>query len=360
MNRHRLTSRCALFATTAAMVAALVPGTGIATVDASSTPNLKIALVYQTDVPADAPFGQGAQAAANQLGFHLTIVGPPTYNVVNQQQLSNSEANAGANGIMEILVGATPWTRNISALQSRHIAVTDIGVYTGPFLGKNTPIYVGPSDKAYGRALGNLVAQGLGPNAKGSVVVATCAPGLLEQTQRYDGVVQVMKQKEPGIKVVGPDYAADSYTQGVTDWQRLVLANPSAVAFVGLCSTAPAVLAKVKASDHGNWLISGGELDPNTLKGIKDGLIYGVVDAEIWQQGYIGARLLYEELTNSKYWGRSGWIDPGIETVTKANIDAVIARQSSPTAQIAANEPLDDAVFANLNAHIKPLSASQA
>ena len=113
-------------------------------------------------------------------------------------------------------------------------------------------------------------------------------------------------------------------------------------------------------SDHGKWLISGGELDPNTLIGIKDGLIYGVVDAEIWQQGYIGARLLFDELTNSKYWGRTGWINTGVETVTKANIDAVIARQSSPTAQIAANEPSDDSLFSNLDAHIQPLLASQS
>jgi ribose transport system substrate-binding protein len=359
MGKQHLASRCAVFVGAATMVAALVPGTASAS-SGSSTPALKIALVYQTDVPADAPFGQGAQAAANQLGFHLNIVGPSTYNVATQQQLSNSEANAGANGIMEILVGATPWTRNITALEGRHIAVTDIGVYTGPFLGKNTPVYVGPSDKAYGRALGNLVAQGIGPNAHGNVVVATCAPGLLEQVQRYQGVVQVMKQKEPGVKVLGPDFATDSYTQGLTDWQRIVLANPNALAFIGLCSTAPAVLARVKASDHGKWLISGGELDPNTLIGIKDGLIYGVVDAEIWQQGYIGARLLYDELTNPKYWGRTGWINTGVETVTKANIDAVIARQSSPTAQIAANEPSDDALFSNLNAHIQPLLASQS
>jgi ABC-type sugar transport system substrate-binding protein len=341
-------------------MAALVPGTAVGSSGGTSTQNVKIALVYQTDVPADAPFGQGAQAAANQFGFHLSIVGPSTYNVSTQQQLSNSEANAGANGIMEILVGATPWTRNISALESRHIAVADIGVYTGPFLGKNTPIYVGPSDKAYGRALGNLVVQGLGPNAHGSVVVATCAPGLLEQVQRFEGVQQAMRAKEPGIKVVGMVYAADSYTEGLTDWQRIVLANPDARAFIGLCSTAPAVLARVRASDHGKWLISGGELDPNTLLGIKDGLIYGVVDAEIWQQGYIGARLLYEEITNPHFTYRTGWVNTGVETVTKTNIDAVMARQSSQAAQIAANEPLDDAIFAHLNLHVQTLSASQS
>jgi ribose transport system substrate-binding protein len=357
MRRLVRPSRLVLSLATAALLVFAAAGPASA---ASTGGKLKIAIVYHVTVPAVETFGYGAQAAATQLGIQLSITGPAQYDVLKQQAMSNAEANAGAKGIEEILVGASAWARNIAALQARHIAVVDLGVYTGPYLGKTTPIYVGPSDKAYGRTLGNLLVQALGPNAHGTVVIGTCVPGLLELVQRIDGVEQAIKQKEPGVKVVGPDFATDSYTQGVTDWQRIVLANPNALAFVGLCSTAPADLAKVKTSTGGKWLIVGGELDPGTLLGIKSGAIYGVVDANIWEQGYIGARLLYEELTNPKFANVTGWLDPGIETVTHANIFAVDARQSSLAAQTAYYEPICNALFANLGAHIKGLSASQA
>ncbi len=326
---------------------------------AAATPVKKLAIVYHVNVPAVDVFGYGAQAAANELGVHLDITGPEQYNVLQQQQLSDAEANSGAQGIEEILVGASAWVRNISALQKRGIAVVDLGVYTGPYLGKATPVYVGPSDKAYGRALGKLLVQALGMHAHGTVVITTCNPALLEQIQRVQGVQNAMKMYEPGVTVKGPVYQTDSYSQGETDATRIVLANPNALAFVGLCSTSPADFAKVKASTHGKWIIVGGELDPGTQAGLKDGMIYGVVDARIWEQGYLGIKLLYDELTIPADAHLTGWLNLGVETVTHANINAVMARESNKAAQQAYWQPVADALAAHINKFLEPLSASQ-
>jgi ribose transport system substrate-binding protein len=365
---QRLSERRVKLGAILASVALLAPlavltVAGSATASANHSKKVKVtklAIVYHVNVPAVDVFGYGAQAAANELGVHLDITGPQAYNVLIQQQLSNSEANAGAQGIEEILVGASAWARNISALEKRGIAVADLGVYTGPFLGRSTPVYVGPSDKAYGRALGKLLVSALGKKAHGTVVIGTCNPGLLELVQRIDGVDNAMKQYEPGVTVKSPVYATDSYSQGTTDWTRIVLANPNALAFVGLCSTAPADLAKVKASTHGKWVIVGGELDPGTQAGLKSGRIYGVVDARIWEQGYLGIKLLYDELTIPADAHLTGWLDLGIETVTHANIDSVIAREGSKNAQQAYWQPVADALAANITKHLKPLSASQS
>jgi ribose transport system substrate-binding protein len=149
---------------------------------------------------------------------------------------------------------------------------------------------------------------------------------------------------------------ADDPSIGIPQWKQVVQAHPNALAFVGLCSTHPADLARIKAAAPGSkWVVVGGELDPGTLQGIKDGTVYGVVDAAIWQQGYIAAKLLYEQVNNPSL-PQTGWIDPGIEVVTKANIDAVTTREKgSPAEQEAFYKPLMDKIFNNLAANIHPL-----
>lgn len=323
----------------------------------TSAKNIKIALVEHVRVPAVEIFAYGAQAAANELGFTLDITGPQQYNLQQQQAMSDAEANAGAKGIIEILVGATAWTRNETDLQSRGIKVVNIGVYTGTFMGAQTPIYVGPNDLDYGRALGALVVKALGANAQGDVVVATCVPGLLEQEDRFDGVRLALSENEPNVNVLGLFNVADDPSIGIPQFQQLVQAHPNALAFIGLCSTHPADLAKVRAATPGaKWLALGGELDPGSLQGIKDGQVYGVVDADIWQQGYIAAKLLFLQNTQSNI-PSTGWIDSGIETVTSSNVDAVIAREEGTRAnEEAFFRPQMDKIFANLSTNLQPFA----
>lgn len=322
----------------------------------TSAKNIKIALVEHVRVPAVEIFAYGAQAAANELGFTLDITGPQQYNLQQQQAMSDAEANAGAKGIIEILVGATAWSRNETDLLNRGIKVVNIGVYTGPFLGAQTPIYVGPNDIDYGRALGALVVKAIGgANAQGDVVIATCVPGLLEQEDRYDGVRLALSENAPNVNLLGLFNVSDDPSIGIPQWQQLIQAHPNALAFIGLCSTHPADLAKVKAASPGaKWIAMGGELDPGSLQGIKNGTVYGVIDADIWQQGYIAAKLLYLQNTQSNI-PNTGWVDSGIETVTPSNVDAVIAREEGTRAnEEAFFRPQMDKLFASLSTNIQP------
>jgi ribose transport system substrate-binding protein len=344
----------------AGVIAVTLMSGGGAIAATAGKPQVKLAIVYQVAVPAVEIEGAGAAVAAKQFGFSIKEVGPTAYNVLQQQTMSSAEASSGAQGIGEILVNSSAWGRAISNLQSRGIHVVDNGVYTGPFLGAKTPIYVGPDDHAYGAALSNILINALGPNAHGQVAITWCAPGVQELEERVAGVKAALAAREPGVQLIGPYMQADNYTQGVLDAQSIVLAHPNALAFVGLCSTAPGNFAQVKAKDNGKWLITGGELDPRNLTAIKNGYVVGVVDASLWLDGYITARLLYEQVTHPYTTPSTGWIDSTIETVNKSNIDAVIKRQSSLANQAAYYLPVVNKIFANLKANVKPLSASQA
>jgi ribose transport system substrate-binding protein len=206
--------------------------------DSSASPdasNVKIALVEHVRVPAVEIFAHGAQAAADELGFHLDITGPQQYNLQQQQAMSDAEANAGAQGIIEIPVGATAWARNETALLDRGIKVANMGIYTGPFLGDKTPIYVGPNDIAYGRALGQLAVDAVGgADAQGEAVIATCVPGLEEQEDRFAGVKLALEDFAPGVTLVGLENVSDDPTTGIPQWKQLIQAHPDALAFIGL------------------------------------------------------------------------------------------------------------------------------
>jgi ABC-type sugar transport system substrate-binding protein len=333
--------------------------TGGQAAKSSSHSKPKISFVYQVRVPAVEIAGYGGETAASQLGFSVNAVGPTAYDVIKQQTMFNSESVAGAQGIATVVLEPTAWQRTISAAVTKGIKVVDFGVYTGPFEGAKTPIYVGPDDHAYGRALSALLIKALGPNAHGQVVITSCAPSVQEQQLRVTGVRQALAAQEPGVTLVGPVVQTDDATQGVLDAQRIVLAHPKALAFVGLCSTAPAAFAKVKKDTNAKWIITGGELDPGNLQGIKQGLIVGVVDASLWLQGYISARLLYEQIAHPGSVPTTGWLDSGVETVNSANVDQVIQRQASLASQATAYLPIVNKIFTNLKANIKPLLASQ-
>lgn len=348
--------RLLVIAALGVLVAAVVIG-GAQAGPRASTP--KISFVYQVRVPAVEIAGYGAAAAAKQLGFSFHAVGPTAYDVIQQETMFNSEASAGAQGIATVVLEPKAWQRTVSSALSKGIKVVDFGVYTGPFTGANTPIYVGPDDHAYGRALSALLIKALGPNAKGQVVITSCAPSVQEQQLRVQGVRQALKAQEPGVSLIGPVIQTDNATQGVLDAQRIVLAHPKALAFVGLCSTSPAAFAKVKKDTNAKWLVTGGELDPGNLQGIKQGLIVGVVDASLWLQGYVSARLLYQQIAHPGSVPTTGWLDSTIETVTSKNINQVIARQSSLANQAKAYLPLMNKLFAHLKQNIKPLKASQ-
>ena len=295
---------------------------------------MKIALVEHVRVPAVEIFAHGAQAAADELGFKLDVTGPQQYNLQQQQAMSSAEADAGAQGIIEIPVGAQAWARHETDLLDRGVKVANMGIYTGPFLGDRTPIYVGPNDIEYGRALGQLVVDAIGgASAQGEAVIATCVPGLEEQEDRFAGVKLALEDYAPGVTLVGLENVTDDPTTGIPQWKQLIQAHPDALAFIGLCSTHPADLAKIKAeTPDAKWLALGGELDPGTLAGIAEGTVAGVVDAAIWQQGYIAAKLLYEQVTDPTV-PTTGWVDPGIETVTADNIAAVAAREQGSAAE---------------------------
>ena len=71
----------------------------------------------------------------------------------------------------------------------------------------------------------------------------------------------------PDVNLIGLENVTDDPTTGIPQWKQLIQAHPDALAFIGLCSTHPADLAKIKSETPGaKWLVLGGEWTPERLR----------------------------------------------------------------------------------------------
>jgi ABC-type sugar transport system substrate-binding protein len=362
VGKHRIMPRIriTLAAVTLAGVAlAAVSGAALATTPSAThgksaqKANIKIAVVLHLRVPSLQTFIYGAKEAGKQLGFTVDGVGPQTFNNLEEQKIAQSEVDSGAKGLALLLVGAEAWRRPIAAWQKQGIRVVNVGIQTGAFMGKATPLLVAPRDIRTGQYLANITLGALGSKPTGEVVVGNPIPGLKLLEDRIKGFRQVFKQKAPGVKIFVAN-PADDNVKGVTDWQSLIDAHPNALAFVGLASTAPAILGKIHKDTHPKWIVTGCELDPRTPPLIQSGDIVGVTSAGFWKEGYIGARILFEQIAHNKYVNLHGWIDSGTEVVTKKNIATIVQREKSPANMAKFFDPLMAKMFKNIQAYLGP------
>ena len=323
--------------------------------NSKSADQLKMAVILHLRVPSLLQFGYGAQAAGKQYGFKVDVVGPQKINTLQQQQMVNSEVNnAGVKGVMPILIGAQAWTRTFKDLQKRGIRIVDIGVQTGRFMGAATPLLVAPRDIRTGRAAGGIIITRLGPNPSGEVVVDEGVPGLKICEDRFTGVKQIFAERAPNVKVIRVQVADDD-VKGPIDWKAQIQAHPNALAFIGDCaSTAPPILGKIKQETGAKWLVTGSELDPRVPPLIKSGAVAGVTSASFFLQGYVAARILYEQITHHKYLAYKGWIDSGTDVITQKNVDAVITALKSQGNLAKYYAPREKTLFSNLKAALGP------
>ena len=136
-------------------------------------------------------------------------------------------------------------------------------------------------------------------------------------------------------------------------WRTLVKVNPHALAFIGTGDADGWNLAKIRRSTKGKWRAGAFDLDPKSLKAVKDGDLV-LVSPEHFLKGAVAGRLQAQHAKDGKPLPK-GWIyTPGL-AVNRDNIDEVTARQTSPETKAAALSPEIDKIIAD-SAHPRPLT----
>jgi len=326
----------------------------------TSTPKKSVKIVMVQGVTG-APFAQitaqGAKDAASAVGgVNFSVAGPANIDPSTETKIFQQIVATKPDGIVLQELPPDLFTRLVKDAQQAGITVLPYTI--APAAGGSATTFVGDDGLDLGRMAADRIAEELtkikGANVSGEIVTGICVPGLSVLTQRLDGLKQEMAKKLPNVRVLDAFDSKPDPGQDFTVWQQAVAAHPNALAMVSPCEADNQNLVKIKKTSHAAWLLTPFDLDDQIIGGVKDGTVLAVFPQSSYVHGYAATRLLADALkSGSKL--PSGWVKMPVVPVDKANIDEIVARQSSVDNQRSYWKSYIDKIFATSSVATLPL-----
>ncbi len=294
----------------------------------------------------------GAKAAAATEGVKLRSAAPNGVNGPQEVQLFQAAMQTAKDGIATMTTTPDLFVRPFSQAVAR--GIPQVSVDTPPPDGSDVETFVGNDNVAVGKVLAEAILAKVPADARGEIVIGNPIPGLPVLDQRVQGIEQVLRQKRPQVKLVGPLNTGTEPTENFNAWSGIVRAHPDALAYLDPGDQAVVSLARIQQRTGRTLLVGGADVDPVALQAVKDGRVYALVDPEHWLKGYIAIALLARQARDGKALPK-GWWDPGAALVTTKNIDAILARQRNASTRTAFYRATVEEQLGNPSAHLRPL-----
>jgi ABC-type sugar transport system substrate-binding protein len=297
---------------------------------------------------------EGATSAAQHDGnIDFQTVGPPNTDGPAEEKLFGNLVRTATDGV--VLENLDPPIFTRPAADAVDAGVPVVALDTAPTDGSKVTFYVGNDNYELGAMLADELLKRLPAQPTGTVVVGVPNPGTPVLDSRAKGISDTLAAKAPGITVLGPFQTYSDPNQNLSAWQALVHANPTALAFLGVGDADSYDLAKIKRDENGQYLVAGADVDAKTLQEVKAGAAFVTVDPEHFLKGYVATALLIRSVREGTPLP-AGWLHmPGL-VVDQQNIDAIIARQTSPEAAYAYYKPQIDKILADPTSVLQPLA----
>ena len=176
-----------------------------------ATTRRSFAIIPCVDIPFFRDTKEGATDAAAKLGVDVLWYAPDDYEAESQAAIIDEVVEKGVSGIGIGPIDGPEVRESIKRALEKGIKVvcfdTDI-----PEIGRNG--FIGTDNRKAGRMLGELVAKKL--NGKGRVIGSMSSKNMLNQTQRLEGFMEVIK-KYSKIEVI--DIMSIEQTDNELKWQ---------------------------------------------------------------------------------------------------------------------------------------------
>ena len=282
------------------------------------------------------PYWQTAAAgfnkAAAQYDVKARVVGPQNYDPQAELAALRDAVAAKPAGILISVADVTVLQAEIDAAVNAGIPVI---TFDSDDVGSRRLFFIGTNNLESGRLGGQRVIQKLG--GKGNVVFFTM-PGQPNLDERLKGFKEVFATR-PEIHIVNVvDMKGDA--RYAFDWaqESLALSGDRKVdVFVCLdSSSGKAVADALKRAGVSDRLMVAWDVDPDTLNGIKAGIIDSTVAQKPFTMGYVGLKALdevhhYPPKQLNKAYGSDSFapypvfVDTGTSLVDKSNVDLYLA-----------------------------------
>ena len=177
--------------------------------------------------------------------------------------------------------------------------------------------YIGMDEYVAGKMIGARTAAKLKSGER--AVVVNHEPGHIGLEARTKGIKEVLEGLRCQVEVL--DITQDP-TKAYGILKSYLKAHPEtkAVFALGPLGAIPAIKLVTEEKLAGKIFVTSFDLDPNTVKAIKDGVVDATVDQQQYLQGYMAIMELFLE---AKYGLAPADYDTGRGLVTKENVGLV-------------------------------------
>jgi ribose transport system substrate-binding protein len=300
----------------AALVLAM-PVLASAPAQAKDAKDIVVAVIPKVAVPFFDDCNTGAGDAAKALGVQYQWVVPQNTQGATQVRIIEDLVSKKVDGIA-ISVNEP---RSVEGAIKKAI---DSGVkvltYDSDSPNSARSMYIGTNNEAAGETMGGEMAKAL--DGKGDIAIVTGQLGANNLNERIAGIKKALA-KYPGVKIVATEGTDDDLARAVSVDEALFRAHPDlkgifGVSQVGGPSVAKVMATKEFASKKGAVKVFAFDDLPDTIKGVKEGYIQGIMVQRPVTMGKLAVEHLVAQINGTETSPKD--VDTGVTVVDASNL----------------------------------------
>jgi ribose transport system substrate-binding protein len=285
---------------------------------AKDTRDISVAVIPKVAVPYFDDCNDGAKAEAEKLGVKYQWVVPQNTQGSTQVQIIEDLISKHVDGIA-ISVNEPKSVEGV--IKRAEKAGIKVLTYDSDSPNSGRSMYIGTSNEAAGEVMAETMAKAIG--GKGEVAIITGQLGAVNLNQRIAGINKVLA-KYPDIKLVETQGTDDDLAKGVSVTETTLRAHPQLKGIFGVSQVGGPAVAKVL--DTKEFGAKKGQLEvlafddlPDTVKGVKDGTLQGIMVQRPVTMGKLAVDHLIAEIQGTETTAQN--VDTGVTVVTKNNLE---------------------------------------
>lgn len=301
---------------TAGALVALAASVGT-TAHAKDAKDISVAVIPKVAVPFFDDCNKGAKTAADKAGVKYQWVVPQNTQDSTQVQIIEDLISRHVDGIA---ISVNEPKSVESVMKRAEQSGIKVLTYDSDSPKSGRSMYIGTNNEQAGATMAETMGKAL--NGQGEVAIITGQLGAVNLNERIAGIKKGLA-KYPGIKVVETQGTDDDLARGVSVVETTLRAHPNLKGIFGVSQVGGPAVAKVLNTREfgamkGKLEVLAFDDLPDTLKGLKDGYIQGIMVQRPVTMGSLAVDHLVAQIQGQE--GQPKDIDTGVTVVTKDNM----------------------------------------
>jgi len=285
---------------------------------AKDAKDIVIAVIPKVAVPFFDDCNNGAKTAAEAAGVQYEWVVPQNTQGSTQVQIIEDLISKKVDGIAISVNEPKSVERIIKKAIDGGIKVL---TFDSDSAKSGRSMYIGTSNEAAGETMGESMAKAI--DGKGEVAIVTGQLGAANLNERIAGIKKALA-KNPSITIVATEGTEDDLARAVAVDEALFRAHPHLAGIFGVSQVGGPSIAKVMATKEfadkkGAVKVFAFDDLPDTVKGVKEGFIQGIMVQRPVTMGKLSVEHLIAQIDGKEK--SSSDIDTGVTVVDASNLN---------------------------------------